>query len=351
MQASAGSIDDLMEIIAARHPDQEPLFADHNDLYETIDACSNGAVPWEAFSVQYDGPRDREKHAPWMDKEYMVYYRDPRQVLHRQLGDPDFIGEIETTPYEATSTAGKRQYQNFMSGNWAIREADKVITDHPDTEGAMLCATITGSDKTTVSVATGQNDYYPAYLSNGCLTNNARKSHRGGVSLFMFLAIPKTSREHQDSEEFRKFRRHLFHQCLRHVFESLRPYMTTPDLVRFGDGYYRRVVYSLGPYIGDYPEQVLLACIVQGWCPKCTSPHDNLDGPDAGPRSHEHTCLVNEAIPNATRQWDDYGIISGIMPFTHYYPRADIHALIAPDILHQLIKGTFKDHLVTWVQQ
>ena len=31
------------------------------------------------------------------------------------------------------------------------------------------------------------------------------------------------------------------------------------------------------------------------------------------------------------------------------FPRADIHKLLAPNLLHQLIKGTFKDHLVTWV--
>jgi len=36
-------------------------------------------------------------------------------------------------------------------------------------------------------------------------------------------------------------------------------------------------------------------------------------------------------------------------PFTHGFPRADINELLCPDLLHQLIKGTFKDHLVDWV--
>jgi hypothetical protein len=39
-----------------------------------------------------------------------------------------------------------------------------------------------------------------------------------------------------------------------------------------------------------------------------------------------------------------------LKPFTTAFPHADIHELIAPDILHQVIKGTFKDHLVTWVE-
>jgi hypothetical protein len=44
--------------------------------------------------------------------------------------------------------------------------------------------------------------------------------------------------------------------------------METPMVMRFGDGHYQRVISGLRPYIGDYPEQALLACIMQGWCAK-----------------------------------------------------------------------------------
>ena len=42
--------------------------------------------------------------------------------------------------------------------------------------------------------------------------------------------------------------------------------MTIPEVVRTPDAHFRHVIYSLGPYIADYPEQCLLACVVQGWC-------------------------------------------------------------------------------------
>lgn len=47
--------------------------------------------------------------------------------------------------------------------------------------------------------------------------------------------------------------------------------METPEVVRCPDGHFRRVIYSLGPYIADYPEQVLLSGVVTGWCPKLVS--------------------------------------------------------------------------------
>ena len=78
-----------------------------------------------------------------------------------------------------------------MSGNWAWKEAD-IIAKDPDTHGALLVPLILRSDKTTVSVAAGQNEYYPVYLSIGNVHNNVRHAHRNGLVLLGFLAIPKS---------------------------------------------------------------------------------------------------------------------------------------------------------------
>jgi phage gp29-like protein len=55
----------------------------------------------------------------------------------------------------------------------------------------MFCPVILGSDKTAVSVATGQNEYYPLYASLGNLHNNVRREHQESVISIAFLAIPK----------------------------------------------------------------------------------------------------------------------------------------------------------------
>jgi len=74
-------------------------------------------------------------------------------------------------------------------------------------------------------------------------------------------------RENSDNSEFRKFRRNLFHGSLRYILNSLQWGMMDAEIIQYGDGYFRRTIWGLGPYIADYPEQVLISCIVQNWCP------------------------------------------------------------------------------------
>jgi len=55
----------------------------------------------------------------------------------------------------------------------------------------MFIPVILGSDKTTVSVATGQNDFYPLYLSIGNVQSHIRRAHKNALVLIGFLPIPK----------------------------------------------------------------------------------------------------------------------------------------------------------------
>ncbi len=56
----------------------------------------------------------------------------------------------------------------------------------------MLVPVIAGSDKTTVSVATGHQEYHPVYISPGIFTNTARHGHGNAVLPVAFLPIPKS---------------------------------------------------------------------------------------------------------------------------------------------------------------
>jgi hypothetical protein len=70
-----------------------------------------------------------------------------------------------------------------------IVEQDKIAED-PENHGAMFVPVVLGSDKTTVSVATGSNEYYPLYLSVGNVQHHVRCGHRNAVTPIAFLAIP-----------------------------------------------------------------------------------------------------------------------------------------------------------------
>ncbi|KAG1880232.1 hypothetical protein C8R48DRAFT_744596 [Suillus tomentosus] len=350
-QMSASHIDTLLDLWAAtlaKHDDHPP-FANHRDLYQTIDSIPLGDVPWQNFAVKFCGDKPDVNIPPWMNGSYDVWFRDPREVVRNMLANPMYADEMDYQPYrEYASATNERQWKDFMSADWAWDQADEISND-PDTVGATFVPVILGSDKTTVSVGTGNNEYYPLYLSIGNVRNNVRGAHRDAIAVIGFLAMPKTARVHAEDPKFRKFRCQLFHSSLSKILQPLKAGMTKPKVARFGDGHFRRVVYGLGPYIADYEEQVLLGCIVKHWCARCLASRLNLDD-DALDRCREYVdALVEEGT--LLEIWDDYGIVGDIVPFTNDFPRADINRLIAPDLLHQLIKGAFKDHLVDWVEK
>ncbi|KAG1844251.1 hypothetical protein C8R48DRAFT_750879 [Suillus tomentosus] len=268
-QMSGKQVDELMQVLGSFEEFKgHPPFSSDRHVHHTIDTISS-------------------------THEYEVWYHDPHELVRNQLANPEFTDNIDYSARQVFGEQGQCVWSDFMTGNWAWNQSNTLAKD-PDCHGAMLVPIILGSDKTTVSVATGQNDFYPLYISTGNLHNNARRAHKESVSLVAFLCIPQS---------------------------------------------------ILGPYIANYPEQCLLACIAQNWC---TADRAHLDDSPSGRRSHQHTKILMCRLLRYTAQ-AGWGIISGILPFTAYFPCADIHELLTPDILHQIIKGTFKDYIVAWV--
>jgi len=117
--------------------------------------------------------------------------------------------------------------------------------------------------------------------------------------------------------------------------------MSIPEIVLCPDGHFRFIIWGLGPYIADYPEQVLITCIVQGWCPRyvpiisdsdlyvidvfvynrCRAPSGRLDNEEDTyeRRSREHTDFLCTKCELGVL-YDNYGIIGDIIVCRFSHP-------------------------------
>jgi hypothetical protein len=102
------------------------------------------------------------------------------------------------------------------------------------------------------------------------------------------------------------------------------------------DSKIRKIFPVLAAYVADYPEQCLVACCKENRCPRCqVKPKERGDFHPSDWRNQKETMtLLKQQRRREEKQRNP----------THM----DIFSCITPDILHQLHKGVFKDHLVKW---
>ncbi|KAK0229933.1 hypothetical protein EDD85DRAFT_923055 [Armillaria nabsnona] len=229
---------------------------------------------------------------------YQIWYQDPDTIITHILSNSNFCTKFNTLPYVHVRPDGKQRWCNFMSDNYVWKQS-----------GAMYVAIILGSDKTTVSVATEN--------------------------------VEVCDWKHDDDLIFCLIKKQLYHSSIATILNSLKPAMTQPV-----------IIYDLGAFIAGYLEQVLPSGIVSGWCAKCTALSNDLDGP-GGYKSQELTELLLEEYGGGDGHvlWHNYGIDKNILPFTFAFPHVNIYEIPISDLLHQIIKGTFKDHLIEWVSE
>lgn len=137
------------------------------------------------------------------------------------------------------------------------------------------------------------------------------------------------------------------------ILEPLIEAGTTGVRMLCADGFQRHVFPLVAAYVADHPEQCLITNVQENYCPR-----GEVD-PDC--RGEPEECTLRDVkktlrllcshrenggatpLPNGLRPVYD--------PFWAKLPHCDIFACITPDVLHQLHKGVFKDHLVSWITE
>ena len=168
--------------------------------------------------------------------------------------------------------------------------------------------------------------------------------------------IPTTRLKHIKNKAARRpALANLFHFCMRKVLSPIESYGVIGIAMATGDGTWYRCHPILATFIGDYPEQSLVACTPSGRCPKCLVLRDefgsNIRFPLRDFAAARAIYSMSDGNPTAFHAaCRDANIKPVYHPFWEHLPYTNIFLSITPDVLHQLHQGVLK-HMVHWLAE
>ncbi|KAH9947424.1 hypothetical protein B0H21DRAFT_853788 [Amylocystis lapponica] len=283
---SQTAIDDYLKLPITRER-ADLTFNNKCTFFKKIDALPQGPE-WTCEPWDITGDLLDELGKPMVETAEL-WKRNPVNCIRELIGNPAFKDVMKYTPEKLYTTAdrrpGERIFDEMWTGDWWWDVQDLPVD-------ATIAPIILSSDKTQLSHFSGDKSAWPPLIECG----------RRGVDMI----------------------------C--------------------ADGQIRRVHPIVAAYIADHPEQCLVAGCKENHCPKCTvSPdargellHSLLRDPQMTER------ILDEATRGEKPEEFTQQGIRLVDPFWKDLPHCDIFACITPDLLHQLHKGVFKDHIVSW---
>ncbi|QRV82764.1 hypothetical protein RhiJN_10779 [Ceratobasidium sp. AG-Ba] len=272
--------------------------------------------------------------------------RDIIALIRSLLADPRFIPHMRFAPERQynSRTRQNRVYGEMWSGKWWWRMQNLLG------RYATIVPIILSTDKTKMTVFSGNQQAWPVYLSIGNISKDICRCPSERATLLVGY-IPVTSLNNISNRKAQsEAGRQLFHTCLESILEPLKTLSQTGINILCADGGVRRVFPILAAYIADHPEQVTIACIRDSGCPICWIPPSERGNLMARyPRRDRRQTLdaLDDYWNGYSRTINTLGI-RPTRPFWADLPYVDISTCIATDPLHQLDKGVFGHHLLNW---
>ncbi|KAG8708011.1 hypothetical protein FRC08_000162 [Ceratobasidium sp. 394] len=312
-------------------------------------------LPWEKLNEYYTSV-DTLPHGPdWTHKHMVIKTEEGEEVLdlwkrctvsstESLIGDPRFRNHMKYAPEEHTRVTPDGRTVHVRSGMetgaWWWRMQDTLGGD------ATIAPIILATDATQLSLFSGNKKAWPVYLSIGNISKDIRRcSSERAMILVGYIPIPDLSFI-SDIEAWREKQWEVYHASMREILSSLKQASARGVEMVCADGGVRRVYPIVAAHMADWEEQCTAACTQKTRCPICDVP---LHGRGDGQGELRTTMQTLEALQHNAWGYTMTRQKLGLRPVQPYWailPFATGHSSFVPDLLHQMHKGMFQDHIL-----
>ncbi|KAG9093118.1 hypothetical protein FS749_015043 [Ceratobasidium sp. UAMH 11750] len=310
------------------------------EFYRSVDALPHGP-DWSYKQLRVSTPEGEEVLDLWK--------RCPVSGTEFLISESRFKGRIHFAPEKnfRIKPDGRRVRvrSHMRTAEWWWRMQDTLGGD------ATIAPIILATDATQLALF-GHKKAWPVYMTIGNLDNEVRRrpSERGMI-LIGYIPVPDLSFI-SNEEERRQKHWEVYHASMGEILASLKQASSCGVEMVCADGAVRRVHPIVAAHMADFEEQCTASCTMKTRCPVCDVP---LKGRGNGQGDAKIRTRM-ETVKALRHQQQGYSLTRhnlGLRPVWPYWanlPFATGHTSFVPDLLHQVHRGMFKDHLLTrWI--
>ena len=189
-----------------------------------------------------------------------LYYQDIFKCIHFHLPHLPFQAHLDLELVHLADSESRRVYSEMNTRNWWWDTQDQLLA------GATIVQVICASDKTHLTNFSGNQHVWPLYLTICDLRKDIRRTPTKCAWILVGL-IPCPAKGARNTDE-------AWHSAVGTLLSPLQNLDITGPGLKWdcADGFQRQCYPLLAAWVGDHPEQLMVAEVSYGSCPMCEMP-------------------------------------------------------------------------------